>query len=287
MDSDFDKMGTSYWDGLWMGNSQALPALIDPDLPGVANYVNRAKHRLFIGVINRMTPRPVRFLEIGCANSVWMPYFARQFGLEVWGLDYSEIGCARSREILARARVAGQVICSNLFEPPREMIEFFDLVASFGVVEHFEDTSTSVAACSRFLKPGGTMITMVPNMHGMLWLQKRIDRRIFDGHVALDSAQLTTAHLDAGLVDCDSFYLLVVNLGVLNFQGYRLQPIRRLATGVCGAISRAFWFVEEHGLKLTPNRVTSPLVACVARKPLSAPIRQASTAMNENLGDAS
>ena len=232
-----------------------------------------------------MTPRPVRLLEIGCASSAWLPYFAREFGLEVWGLDYSEIGCARTREILARSGVAGRVICSNLFEPPQEMIGSFDLVASFGVVEHFADTSTSIAACSRFLKPGGVMITMVPNMHGMLgWLQKRIDRRIFDGHVALDPAQLAMAHLRAGLVECDGCYLLGLNLGVLNFQGYRLLAIRRLASGICGAISKAFWFIEEYGLRLSPNRATSPLVACVARMPVSTQSQRVLSDLNETLG---
>jgi hypothetical protein len=90
-------------------------------------------------------------------------------------------------------------------------------VATVGVVEHFVDTSRCVAACSRFLKPGGVIITMIPNMRGMLgWLQKRIDRQIFDGHVALDPTQLAAAHRDAGLIECEGFYYLVLNLGVLN-----------------------------------------------------------------------
>jgi cyclopropane fatty-acyl-phospholipid synthase-like methyltransferase len=30
-----------------------------------------------------------RLLEIGCARSAWLPYFAQEFGIDVSGLDYS------------------------------------------------------------------------------------------------------------------------------------------------------------------------------------------------------
>jgi SAM-dependent methyltransferase len=262
-----DKLGKSYWDHLWTGTR--LPGGVDPGLPGSVNHVNRAKHLFFTEVINSMTPRPAQFLEIGCASSGWLPYFARQFGLEVWGLDYSEVGCVRAQEILARAGTPGQVVCANLFDPPLQMFRCFDLVVSFGVVEHFEDTAGCLGACARFLCPGGTMVTMIPNLRGMPgWLQKRIDRRIFDGHVALDRDQLIQAHCDAGLIECRGGYFLSLNLCVLNFEGFRSRLLRRLGSGVCQVISRAFWNLEEHGLPVRPNPMTSPLIVCVAKKPL-------------------
>lgn len=260
-----DKLGKPYWDDLWTGN---LPAMVDPLLPGLASYVNRAQHRFFTKVINGITPRPVRLLEIGCANSGWLPYFARQFGLEVWGVDYSEVGCERAREILARAGIAGRVVCANLFDPPADMVGRFDILASFGVVEHFEDTAGCLRACARFLKPGGVMITTIPNLRGIPgWLQKRIDRRIYDGHMALDRAQIIDAHCDAGLIECEAVYFLGVNLSALNLRGVRPRIVRRIGGGICHVISAGFWMLEERGLRVPPSKATSPFIFCVAKKP--------------------
>ena len=43
-----------------------------------------------------------RILELGCANSQWLPYFAHKWNFQVDGLDYSETGAQMAREILAR-----------------------------------------------------------------------------------------------------------------------------------------------------------------------------------------
>jgi len=59
------------------------------------------------------------------------------------------------------------IVCGELFGPPPWMQEMFDIVMSWGVIEHFEDTAGCLQACSRFLKPGGTMITVIPNMCGI------------------------------------------------------------------------------------------------------------------------
>ena len=269
MDPDEDKMGKSYWDALWTRNR--VPSMVDPNRPGLANYVDRAKHRLFAGVIDDMTPRPARLLEIGCASSGWLPYFARQFGLEVWGLDYSEAGCARAEQILAGAGISGRVVCANLLDPPSQMLGYFDLVASFGVIEHFEDTTACLDACARFLKPGGIMITMIPNLRGMPgWLQKRIDRQIFEGHVVLNRDQLIQAHCNAGLAECSGTYFLSLNLCALNFQGFRWGLVRRLGSGICQVVSRAIWILEERGLQIQPNPMTSPVIVCVSKKPITA-----------------
>jgi len=84
------------------------------------------------------------------------PYFAKEFGFKVYGIDYSEIGCKQAREVLSNTGVEGNVICAIFFSPPENLIDAFDVVVSFGVVEHFEDTA-GIAAFSRFLKPNGIL----------------------------------------------------------------------------------------------------------------------------------
>ena len=92
------------------------------------------------------------------------------------GLDYSDIGCQKSRAILRNEGVEGQIFHGDMFDPPAHLKGKFDVVFSNGLVEHFEDTKKAVSACASFLKPGGMMVTLIPNLSGMLGpLQQILD----------------------------------------------------------------------------------------------------------------
>ena len=123
---------------------------------------------------------------------MWLPYFAKEFAFEVYGIDYSEIGCQQAKQILEYEGVNGKIVCADFFSPPGSMLKAFDVVVSFGVLEHFEDTTACIAAFSKFLKPGGLLITNIPNLCGLNGLiQKMINRSIFDIHVPLDKKSRT------------------------------------------------------------------------------------------------
>lgn len=55
-------------------------------------------------------------LEIGCGGGRWLIYFAKEFGYNVWGIDYSEIGCKIARENLKREDVSGTILCEDVFK---------------------------------------------------------------------------------------------------------------------------------------------------------------------------
>src|SRR5262249_22113994 len=135
----------------------------------------------------------------------------------VTGLDYSEIGCAKTRQLFDVYGIKGDVRCADLFAPPEELLEQFDLVISFGVVEHFRDTAGCLRACSRFVKPSGRLMTLIPNLAGLTGqIQKLVDRAVFDVHVPLTREQFSSAHRQPGmdLLECD--YFLPINLSVVN-----------------------------------------------------------------------
>jgi 2-polyprenyl-3-methyl-5-hydroxy-6-metoxy-1,4-benzoquinol methylase len=46
------------------------------------------------------------------------------------------------------------------------MVAAFDVVISFGLIEHFEDTDACLKAISQFIAPQGLLITFIPNMEG-------------------------------------------------------------------------------------------------------------------------
>jgi cyclopropane fatty-acyl-phospholipid synthase-like methyltransferase len=107
--------------------------------------------------------------------------------------------------MLRRAGYGGeQVLCTNFFDVPPQLLERFDFVVSFGVAEHFRPTVDFVRCAARYLRAGGTMITTIPNLRGTLFgfLQRHLARSIYDKHVPLNLAQLVEAHQEAGLAGC-------------------------------------------------------------------------------------
>ena len=154
----------------------------------------------------------------------------------------------------------------DLFNPPTDQLNTFDFVFSNGLVEHFADTTAAVAACAAFLKPGGLMITLVPNMTGPLgWLQRFFDRPLFEKHVRLRHEQLARAHTAAGLEVLSSRYVLLAHLGVIQFGALERLFGSRPLQAIKISLSAPIWTLGPW-LGLRPNPYTSPFVMCIARK---------------------
>lgn len=263
-----DLAGKAYWDKNW---SMPLPELLDIKDASLANEINLRFHKLFSGLLGDMNVQGKRLLEVGCARSIWLPYFSAQHGLQVTGLDYSEDGCRQSELILAKAGVKGEVICADMFSPPLGLVESFDYVCSFGVIEHFSDSVAAITALSRFLKPGGVMITIIPNMRGSIGaLQKLSDSDVFESHVALTSEELAASHSDSGLNISFCDYFISSNYYVVNsmHQRGRLRYlVLRLLNGLMGRTSMMVWQLERVLGYLPTSRLFSPYVICIAQKP--------------------
>jgi len=161
----------------------------------------------------------IRLLEVGCADSYWLPYFAKRYAAQVYGLDYSFIGCQQANEQLARRAVEGSLICGDFFEfstPPRE---HFDVVISFGFIEHFPDPSVILQRMHGMLRPGGVNVAIVPNFTTIFgWLQRAINRRVYEGHVIMGPNDLCDYARRAGYSSIQTGYTGGAwYLGVLNF----------------------------------------------------------------------
>lgn len=178
-----DKAGKDYWDANWASQNVHF---VDPRDEGLSNVVNRRLHQVLSNVFSGTHTRKQRLLEVGCANSSWLPYFALHYGFSVTGLDYSPQGCEQERALLQIAGVQGEVVCADLYAPPQSLQGAFDVVFSLGVIEHFTDTAASVKALAAFLRPGGVLISVIPNMTGSVGLLQRLcDRAVYENHVPL------------------------------------------------------------------------------------------------------
>jgi SAM-dependent methyltransferase len=243
-----DKAGARYWDDLWAAATP--PAPINPRDPSVGNYENRRFHDLFRTAI----PYGSNLLEVGCARSRWLPYFALELGCTVTGLDYSERGCGLEVEVLQRAGVEGAVVCADLFAPPDDMLGRFDVAVSLGVVEHIADTAEAIAALRRYLAPGGLLVTVIPNLAGVLGhIQRMFGRAVYDIHVPLTTQQLAAAHGDMHVLDCR--YFVSTNFSML------VIPNR----ATLGRLSKIVWAVEDRTRPLPATKVFAPYIVTVAQ----------------------
>ena len=260
-----DKAGKTYWEQCW--EHAPSPSVVDPRAKGLNHYVNRKLHEFFLDTFSGMPTEGKTLLEIGCANSAWLPYFSKEFGFRVCGVDYTEQGCQQERQILTNEGVKGEVVCCDFFCPPQSMRGAFDVVVSFGVVEHFEDTAGCLRAFSEFLKPGGLLFTNIPNLAGLIGsIQKLVNRPVFDIHVPLDDRALAAAH-QASLDVQSCRYFLFANWNVLNVETWERNISYQVFVRLRSWISKGCWVLECFVPGIRPNRLTSPYIICVARKP--------------------
>jgi SAM-dependent methyltransferase len=264
-----DIAGEEYWSSAWEANS--FPPHIDPLDQSQKNRSTRHLHAAFETAFKAHGLKGGRLLEIGCARSAWLPYFAEFQGSFVSGLDYSKIGCDQAKQILSREQIEGEIIHADMFSPPYAMIGAYDCVVSFGVVEHFKDTKNSVAAIAQFIRPGGIIITIVPNMTGVIgWMQKIVDRSIYDIHVPITREELDAAHSAAGVQKVESYYLTLLNLGICNVNGHVFHSlawwVSKLFLKSCSFVLWPIIRMERREDGRSESRIFSSTVLCIGRK---------------------
>lgn len=264
MTKTVDKAGKDYWNENWA--DLPFPEFIDTSDARLRNEVNLRLHRFFSCLFDPRRDAGKRLLEAGCARSVWLPYFAQQFSMRVAGIDYSENGCHQEMGVLRMAGIEAPVFCADFFDPPAELKESFDYVVSFGVVEHFTDAARCISALADFLRPGGKLITVVPNMLGLVGtLQRFFDSEIYATHVAHTPATLEASHIAAGLAVDSSNYFLATNFYVVN-PGRKASCYKLFAYRVLGRVSMAAWQLDRWFGELPGTRSFSPYILCTATK---------------------
>ncbi len=270
MVKNMDLAGKNFWESQW-SESSAIPPINVSD-NSLRNYQRRKFHERFQEIFSSLETSDKQLLELGCAYSVWLPYFAKEFGFKVSGLDYSETGCAVERQLLGEMNTEGEIICADFFTPPKECHEKYDVLVSFGVAEHFTDTAGCLRHFSRFLKPGGIIFTLIPNMVGILGpIAKIINRPFYDLHMLLSAENLAEAHRQAGFAEVQSNYFMSVNFGVLNsFTGIEKGSAKwalnkAILWGLLG-VTAFTWLIEGSLKDLKPNQTFSPYIVCTGYK---------------------
>jgi SAM-dependent methyltransferase len=248
----------SFWEEAWGPRNSAkkylrLPTGFEPILQ---RYLKKAQ-----------AGKPVDFLEIGCFPGRFLYFFAKEFGFRVHGVDFvpqAALVPAWLQEIQVEARVAVEDFFQ--FAPGRG----YDVVASFGFVEHFANWEEVLEHHLSLLNPGGTLIIEMPNFrYGQYWLRRILNPALLDGHVLqvmdpdLWAGSLTSRGLDvlySGYYQTFRFWGGLAGRGLTRLLRKVIMEPVRFAQRVVRSLDFDY-----------PNRYFSPYIFIIARQPEANP----------------
>jgi methionine biosynthesis protein MetW len=132
-----------YYDAYWSGSTGWSPP------PGLDEDLRAWLDPLMV--------RGRKALDVGCGDGARYGARVRESGVEIHGVDISEVAVEAARARGVDARVA------SLGEPLPFADASFDVVICLEVLEHLVDPAAVVHEINRVLKPGGLALLSVPN----------------------------------------------------------------------------------------------------------------------------
>jgi SAM-dependent methyltransferase len=198
-----------------------------PILPNSKRLCDQRIMRLFDTYVN-WAERPT-ILEIGCGRSPWLAYLARRQNCTVIGIDVEPFAARLAQANLTGAGANGEVLCRDAFDlqENQDLFRRFDFIYSWGVMEHFDDAERRAAILANYLRPGGRILTLVPNLQGLNSLMQRFaDRERYDMHVIYNTDKLRHIHEIAGFKTIASGYVGFCD-GYLSASQPHTPPLRR------------------------------------------------------------
>lgn len=145
------------------------------------------------------------------------------------------------------------IIEADLFEYKPEKL--YDLVLSFGLIEHFNDTKAIIETHLQFLKPGGTLFITLPNFKGVNgWVQRKFDRSNYDKHNinCMNTKLLADYCRELGLTEVESYYHGKYTVWLEN---------KSEQSGLVKVFVKAIWWVVKLAKIFPfPNKLLSPYI---------------------------
>lgn len=218
---------------------------------------------LFSDIFDKyLSPDPNKsVLEIGCANSNFLCYLAKKFGYKAYGIDYSDAIVKTTELFKFNSLPEPTLYKTDVFSWQTD--QKFNIVCSFGFVEHFNDLNRVVAKHAELTALDGKLIITLPHFgHGQYFLHWLIDWNNLKKHntkmMNLGSIKKTIE--SSGLrIEYLSYYK---TFGFWT-ENHNMNKFEKLIN----------WTILKSGKVITkifgynrPNLIFSPHIVCVASK---------------------
>lgn len=167
MEPDSALTDRAYWDRVHCGRRQRPHSWRRTFRLWLNRGFDSHEHLVFTHILSKYLSATGRVIELGCAPGRNLLGLCRRFGLEPFGVEYSEPGYQATLDEFQRQNVSPNGIIHGDFSDPsllKRYSEYFDVVFSRGLIEHFSDPDTVVGYHVKLLKPGGQLIISIPNL---------------------------------------------------------------------------------------------------------------------------
>jgi SAM-dependent methyltransferase len=147
-----------YWDERW--DRVRVPTILEPT----------TKHPVaqeMLGLFEKYLPKgDLSSVEIGGAPGRNCAYLSKYHGYRPSVIEYSETGCEKTRENFRLLGLDVTVYQRDFFADLADLPRF-DVVMSFGFIEHFTDLDEVLRRHVSLLRKGGILVLGVPNLRGI------------------------------------------------------------------------------------------------------------------------
>lgn len=208
----------------------------------------------------------MKIIEIGAYPGTQLCYFHKRFGYQVTALEYSD-HAEDIRRLLEFNGVTNFKVLQRDFMDVKIEPEY-DVAASFGFIEHFENYEDVIARHVGLLKPGGYLVLTVPYLGGLQGLLRRVvytDKtlgKIFSIH---NTKIMNRAELERCL-HTNSMKILFGNY-IMRTRVWFDWRDSSVKENMRWLVRAANWVDRKVGGYLPSSRVYSPMIMFVAQKP--------------------
>lgn len=221
----------------------------------------------FADVLSRFLPADpsLSCVEVGAWPGTHLCWLARRFGYRPTAIEYRDD--AGEMEALFRNNgVPGLTVIREDFRDVRGMT--FDVVASFGFVEHFRDAEDVVARHAAMVRDGGYLVLSVPHFGGA----QALFRRLLLRPEAL--REMLAVH-NRAIMNLRALSAILRRLGLEILHGGYAMGFRfwvrpdspQVRPSLRGAVRLLNRVERRYGDSLPSCRLLSPVILTVSRKP--------------------
>lgn len=201
-------------------------------------------------------------IELGGFPGYYATYLKKYQGLDTTLFDYYVHQDLINQLLEKNGLKPGDIniIEADLFNYQPEKL--YDMVLSFGLIEHFNDTKAIIETHLQFLKPGGVLFITLPNFKSVNgWVQRNFDKENYDKHNinSMDLQLLKDSCKQLGLKDIEGYYHGRFTVWLEN---------KAEQSKVAKAIVKAIWLAGKVATRIVPveSKSLSPYIVLKAVK---------------------
>lgn len=253
-----------YWDTYWTPGNLRYPTYSVAD--GVFYSYLLLFKKYLSDTRQRLGKQRLRVLDCGSGEGLILRFLAEQFeDLEIWGIEYSDAHF-KAKAWIDQKKYDIRLIHGDLLKGwDPDFIGYFDVVASFGLIEHFKNPAEILTQMSHALTKGGCLITIIPNFDGLynlLW--KVYDSENYKYHVPIKKEALIELHNGLGLKEVTYLRLGPTTVpGIHDARSAGQKILRFLITNINGRIVQK---IAPKQTDLQRSFPLNPIVTCIGYK---------------------